>query len=204
MARPPIVGVPALDSWPGPPSSGSAGRPRADRASRSRPWCRGATARAATAAAMSSAITSEPRPTAAAPHGRRRGRRTERRCSPVVWVVSWPLPAITTTSPAPAARRRARSPAPVGLDDEPAPSALPLTISAMIVAGSSLPRVVRRHDDELGAGGRGLAHRRPLGAVAVAAGAEHHEDRDVRRPPPWPPPAPARGRRACGRSRRRH
>ena len=52
----------------------------------------------------------------------------------------------------------------------------PLTISAMIVAGSSLRGLSDVTTATLRAGGRGRAHRRPLGAVAVAAGAEHHQD----------------------------
>ena len=49
-------------------------------------------------------------------------------------------------------------------------------MSSTIVGGILGPRVVGRHDDEVGQACRRRAHLRPLRAVAVAAGAEHDDD----------------------------
>ena len=119
-----------------------------------------------------------------------------------VWPCSWPLPAISSTSPAAsAATRRARSPR-RGRRSRAAPGGRRRRIAARIAAGSSLrglssvtmARSARRGGD--------LAHHRPLAAVAVAAAAEHHDQPAARRA------AAARAarspaRRACGRNRHR-
>ena len=64
--------------------------------------------------ATRSAITRGLRRDGRAPPARRRGRRTAPPTSPVVCVVSWPLPAITTTSPGSRAAERQRDGARAG------------------------------------------------------------------------------------------
>ena len=88
------------------------------------------------------------------------------------WPCSWPLPAITTTSPSRRRLDRARDRrAPVGLDLERRPPA-PATISAMIASRLLAARVVGGDDRDVGELGGDPAHHRPLPAVAVAAAAE--------------------------------
>ena len=111
-----------------------------------------------------------------------------------VWPVSWPLPAITTTSPARAsrsawriaARRSSSTTAPVSRRRTPA------STSAAIAAG-----ILRRGLSEVRiatsrASSRDLAHQRALRAVAVAAAPEHDDH-----------PAAAADERARGAEHRR-
>ena len=99
--------------------------------------------------------------------------------SPIVWVVSWPLPAMITMSPG--FGQRDRHP------DRRRPIDLDLDTRAVVVgdAGDDLvddvggvlgARVVGGHDDEVGEARRRRPHLRPLRAVAIAAGAEHDDD----------------------------
>ena len=88
------------------------------------------------------------------------------------WPCSWPLPAITTTSPgrAPAiavsiAARRSASCSTAG--------PVPTRISSMIASGILGARVVGGDDHAVGQPRGDLAHQRPLAAVAVAAAPEH-------------------------------
>ena len=110
--------------------------------------------------------------------GPRPGRRRARTRSPIVCVVSWPLPAISTTSPrrrprkarAMAVRRSGSTSRRVG-----APAGTPDSTAAMMAAGSSLRGLSEVTTATSARAGRGGAHGRPLGGVAVAAAAEHHE-----------------------------
>ncbi len=69
---------------------------------------------ASTSAGHRAAVATGP-----APRPPRPGRRSRRSPSPRIWVVSWPLPAITTASPGPAAASAAADGGPpVGLDDQ--------------------------------------------------------------------------------------
>ena len=74
--------------------------------------------------------------------------------------------------------------------------------AARMAAGSSRARIVVGDDGDVGQPAGDLAHQRALALVAVAAGAEHHDQ-----PAAWRagagPSAPSPGRRACGRSRHR-
>ena len=91
--------------------------------------------------------------------------------SPMIWPVSWPLPATSTMSPARAiriasaiaSRRPAISVAP-GAPARIAGADLRRVLAARIVVGD---------DDQVGQARRDRAHLRPLALVAVAAGAEH-------------------------------
>ena len=118
------------------------------------------------------------------------------------WPCSWPLPAITTTSPGSASAiarrdRRARS---TSTSASAARSPVPARISAMIASGSS-ERGLSEVTITRSAAARRSRPSRPLAAVAVAAGAEDQDDAAV---------GQAAGRaqhvlqrvRACGRSRR--
>ena len=114
--------------------------------------------------------------------------------------VSWPLPAMTTTSPGPAlaravamasarsARRHLAGPAAAGHD-------LVDDASGILAAG-----VVGGHDGQVGQLGCGRAHQRPLVVVPVAAGAEDHEQPAAGQLP-GRGEGLRRGRRGCGRSR---
>ena len=92
----------------------------------------------------------------------------------MIWPVSWPLPAISSTSPA-------RN------------SAIAVRIASRAIAdlggagrrgedrgadrgGVFAARIVVGDDDAVGLGGGDGAHQGPLAAVAVAAGAEHHDE----------------------------
>ena len=115
---------------------------------------------------------------------------------------SWPLPAISTTSPGCAARSRARS--------RRARSRSTVARSGCCEAGEDLrddrvavfaARIVVGDDDAIGQRLGDRAHLRTLARVALAAAAEHADQRAgacARRLL-----APARARRACARSRRR-
>ncbi len=176
MAMPPMVGVPALCWCSGPRSSG----PRMGwplprlRKNPIRKRVDSSDTTAATALAMRSAITGRP----PAARGPRPGRRRDASSPATVWVVSWPLPAITTTSPGPAsasaramAARRSASYDDARRGDRD--------------AGHD------RRDDGVGSSWRGLsevtttrsapsaadrAHERALLGVTVAAAAEDHDD----------------------------
>ena len=110
--------------------------------------------------------------------------------------VSWPLPAMTTTSPGRAAataggdRRRA-----VGLDDDAATVVWgrPRSSTASMMApGSSRARVVRCHDDAIGEARR---RRRPSAAAWRGRGRRRQPNTTITRPA-----ATARGRRRAPRS----
>ena len=144
------------------------------------------------------------------PVSRQRRRATSRssngrRRSPIVWVVSWPLPAMTTTSPGRRRRCAAR--------DRRRRSGSTMTLSAVRRRDAADDviddrrrglgaRVVGRDDHEVGEPGGDGAHLRTLG-----------RDRGRRRTRTRRSPAAAgdvprggehlaRARRACGRSRR--
>ena len=97
-------------------------------------------------------------------------------------------------------RRRRGSPR--GGRRSPAGPGAPARISARMAAGSSRARIVVGDDGDVGQAGGDRAHQRPLAAVAVAAGAEDHDQPAARRAGAAPS-APSPGRRACGRSRHR-
>src|SRR6202007_961637 len=88
--------------------------------------------------------------------------------APMVWPVSWPLPAISSTSPR-SSSATARRIASLRSGTSPAPRAAVMT-AARIAAG-----IVVRESDGVGFLGGDGAHQRPLAGVAVAAGAEHHD-----------------------------
>ncbi len=96
--------------------------------------------------------------------------------APTIWPVSWPLPATTRTSPARSMRdrggdrlgrgRRSRSRPGAAAEDRGADG-----------GGILGARVVVRDDDDVGQAGGDLAHHRPLAGIAVAAAAEHDDER---------------------------
>ena len=95
-----------------------------------------------------------------------------RTLSPTIWPVSWPLPAISSTSPffsaaMPARIACARSPISV------APGAA-ARMAARIAAGCSLRGLSSVTMTRSAFSAAMRAHDRPLARVAVAAGAEHH------------------------------
>ena len=204
MPMPPMVGVPALAMWTWGPSSRicwpmlflishrmSTGVDRT------------ATHRATPPDVISEIIAGVP------PNRSARARRASTRSSngtdrpPTVWVVSWPLPATSTTSPGsarPTASRMAAARSGSTTTSAPAPSPGPdLVDDGHGVLG---PRVVRGQDDHVGQPRRHRAHLRPLPRVAVAAAPEQRRSRGRRRPGRGPRSAPPRGRPGCGRSRR--
>ena len=175
---PPIVGVPALALWPGPPRSCSDRLMHGPHASQPmRILVPMSAATAAAPAAMRSAITSAHRGDGRAPPARRHGRR-----------MAPPMCRSSASSRGPCrrSRRRLRDPRspsaerdgapPVGLDHEPAMRVRRFTISAMIAAGSSLRGLSEVTTATSRACGGRLAHARSLGAIPVPAGAEdeHH------------------------------
>ena len=102
-----------------------------------------------------------------------RRRPAESARSPMIWLVSCPLPASSTQSPGLAAARaqwmaatRSR------ITRAAAGSSKPSRISSAIACGSSLRGLSLVIDRQVGALLDGPAHQRPLLAVAVAAGAE--------------------------------
>ena len=106
------------------------------------------------------------------PHDARH-RRTAAPSSPTIWPCSWPLPATTSTSPGPSAFQRRRSIACRAVADlvraraggEHGGADRRRVLAARIVVGD---------DRDVGERARDRAHQRPLAAIAVAAGAEHH------------------------------
>ncbi len=115
-----------------------------------------------------------------APRARRTTSRSSKAStwSPIVWVVSWPLPATTTTSPA-----RAPSMARAIAAARSGSTTTRATVVGVHAAqhgpddgGRVLrSRVVRCHDDPIGAGRRDRAHPRPLRVIAVPSGPEHDD-----------------------------
>ena len=106
--------------------------------------------------------------------------------SPIVCVVSWPLPATTTTSSAPAwssagaiAARRS------GSTDDLRPVSCRHAADHVGDDGGGIlrPWVVGCHDDPVGERGGDGPHRRALGVVAVAARSEHDEHAPRRHSP---------------------
>ena len=94
-------------------------------------------------------------------------------CSPTIWPVSWPLPATSSTSPgcnAATARRIASPRSPISV----APRAAGQDGGADR-GGIFAARIVVGDDHAIGLVGRDRAHQRPLALIAVAAGAEHHD-----------------------------
>ncbi len=94
------------------------------------------------------------------------------------WPCSWPLPAITTTSPGRASADAARSPRAGRRSTRPSPLGRRRPGHAVEDLGDDRcgvlrARVVGGHDRDVGEPRRDLAHQRALAAVAVAAGAEH-------------------------------
>ena len=187
MAMPPMVGVPALVRWPAGPSSriGWPTRWRVSQPMRKRvPTSDTASAIAGGHEEADHASRPPVRGGRASSLARRPpGRRTATTVSPMVWVVSWPLPAITTASPG-AGRGQGQGdgrPA-VGLDQRARRRAdrwcvrIPVLTASMMAPVVLPPRVVGRQDYTIGQRGRHLAHGRALGGVALAAAAEHHRD----------------------------
>ena len=179
MARPPIVGVPCLAMWCSGPRS-SLPRigwpsPRVRNAEINARVANSATT-PATAPAIMIAIIGRGPP---ARGGRRRGRRRRRRWSPIVCVVSWPLPAMITRSPGSAmamAWRMASARSSCYVDaGRGQPSATPARMSSAMASGGLRAGVVARHHHDVGEPGRDGAHQWSLLTVAVAAGAEHHD-----------------------------
>ena len=115
------------------------------------------------------------------------------------WPCSWPLPAITTTSPASAPRQRGGSRAPVGLD-HPRGRSMPGQDLGDDRVRILAARVVGRDDHAVGELLGHRAHQRALGAIAVAAAAED-DDAGGRASARAPCAAPSRARPACARSR---
>ena len=136
--------------------------------------------------------------------GHRRGRRRASTRSPMVWVVSWPFPAITTTSPGCArstpraiATRRSGSTASRPSARRSAALGTPATISSMMASGSSLLGLSEVTTTTIGQLAGDLAHRR-----ALACGLGRRRSRTRRSPgrrarsPPgrWRAPAEPVGR----------
>ena len=124
--------------------------------------------------------------------------------SPMVCVVSWPLPG-DDDDVAGAARRRARVAMAwrrSGWICTEEGSLMPVSDRFDDGVRVFPPRVVRCEDYTIRQARRHLTHRRPLGRIAIAAGAEHDRDRSPPRRGHGRPAAPARARRACARSRR--
>ena len=184
MTTPPIVGVPALVVWP-------CGHVLVDRladaagraASRSGSGCRPARRASDDAAGEEEAdhgviLARRRRRRASTSRRDHRGRRTATTRSPIIWVVSWPLPAITHhvarrgAGRARAAMAARRSGSTV---DGRRRSAMPATTASMIASGSSLRGLSEVTTTAVGEPGGDLAHPRPLGRVAVAAAAEHDD-----------------------------
>ena len=124
--------------------------------------------------------------------------------APMTCVVSWPLPAMTTTVPglASSIAWRIASRRSAIFRYFVAPDAVrPASTSRRIASGSS-ERGLSEVAMAMSASRPGdLAHRRALAAVAVAAAPEHEEDLPVRQLAHGLRAA-ARARRACARSRR--
>ena len=102
---------------------------------------------------------------------------------PIDCVVSWPLPAMTTTMPAFASSMAARiaSRRSTIFRYFVAPErASPSSTSRRIASGLFRARIVGRRDRDVGPAPGDLAHRRPLAAVPVAAAAEDENDLLVR------------------------
>ena len=95
--------------------------------------------------------------------------------SPMVCVVSWPLPAISTMSPAAAdAERRGDRGAAIEFERQPSVRRTRQDVArdrGRILAA----RIVARHPRTIGVACRHLAHARALGAIAIAAAAEHQQ-----------------------------
>ena len=141
---PPIVGVPCLAMWcsgRGPPCRGSAGRGRGCGTAVIRARVTNSDSTPATTPAIMTAITGiGHRWSRATLDGRRPAVVERQHRSPIVWVVSWPLPATTTTSPgaaSPIASRDRRRP--IGLDRRRGRGrrGTPPSTSSMMAAGSS-------------------------------------------------------------------
>ena len=123
-------------------------------------------------------FTRGPPSSPASSSARRGDRRTGASGRANSWPVSWPLPAISTTSPGPASCSAARiaSP-PVHLHDErvhrPNERREGLRDDRLGLLG---PGVVARDDRQVRRRGRGRPHQRALAAIAVAPAAEHDDE----------------------------
>ena len=95
--------------------------------------------------------------------------------SPMIWPVSWPLPAISSTSPGASSRNRARGSPRAGRRSR-SRRARAARIAARIAAGSSLRGLSSVTMTRSALRGGDRAHQRPLAGVAVAAAAEHHDE----------------------------
>ena len=96
------------------------------------------------------------------------------------WPCSWPLPAITTTSPgrAPAIASGSRSPAIDVVLDAGAGTSQDLPDDRLRILRAG---IVGGDDHAVGQANGDLPHERALAPVAISAAAEHHVSR-----PPWP------------------
>ena len=125
-----------------------------------------------------------PRPHAASPSALELlagdGAVVERRSDgpPSSWSGSWPLPAITTTSPGRASRRRERGSRRGGRARRRSAAALGAPALDLRDDGERVlrARVVARDDREVGVRGRRRPHQGTLRAVAVATATEHDDD----------------------------